>query len=158
MSTVFARLALPLAVVAVAIAAPLAGCPKATTPESQETQKNPTTATMHRLASELGGLEDTLAVSALDAVAVERAITSLNSLAVRAKGLERTSKAHPLVKEGMPSFVADIDAARIALQQQPPNAEPARLLARSCRACHALAVLPPSSSSSPSPRSSVAQR
>jgi hypothetical protein len=40
------------------------------------------------------------------------------------------------------------------LQQQPPNAEPARLLARSCRACHALAVLPPPSS----PLSSVAQR
>lgn len=150
MSTVVTRLA-----VAVAIAAPLAGCPQATTPQSLESKKNPTTATMHRLASELGGLEDTLAVSALDAVAVERAITSLNSLAVRAKGLERTNKAHPLVKEGMPSFVADIDAARIALQQQPPNAEPARLLARSCRSCHALAVLPPPSSP---PRSSVAQR
>ena len=151
MSIAFTRLA-----VAVAVAGLLGGCQRASTPESQETQKNPTTATMHRLASELGGLEDTLAVSSLDAAAVERAITSLNSLSVRAKALEGTSKAHPLVKEGMPSFVADIEAARIALQQQPPNAEPARLLARSCRSCHALAALPPASSSSS--RSSVAQR
>jgi hypothetical protein len=132
----------------VAVVMGLAACPTQTTPESMETKKNPTTATMHRLASELGGLEDTLAVSSLDAAAVERAIASLNGLSVRAKALEGTSKAHPLVKEGMPSFVADIEAARVALQQQPPNAEPARMLARSCRACHALAALTPSSSSS----------
>lgn len=147
MSTAVVRLAL-----AVAATATVSGCPKATTPESIEAKKNPTTATMHRLATELGGLEDTLAVSALDAAAVERAITSLNGLAVRAKGLEGTSKAHPLVKEGMPSFIADIEAARAALQQQPPDAEPARMLARSCRACHALAALPPP------PSSSLAQR
>jgi cytochrome c556 len=142
-----------LSLLVITVAAVL-GCPTQTTPESIETKKNPTTATMHRLATELGGLEDTLAVSALDAAAVERAITSLNGLAVRAKGLEGTSKAHPLVKEGMPSFVADIEAARAALQQQPPDAEPARMLARSCRACHALAALPPSSPSS----SALAQR
>jgi cytochrome c556 len=143
MSTVVARLAL-----AVAGTATLSGCPKATTPESIEAKKNPTTATMHRLATELGGLEDTLAISALDAAAVERAITSLNGLSVRAKALEGTSNVHPLVKEGMPSFVADIEAARAALQQQPPDAEPARMLARSCRACHTLAALPGSSSAS----------
>lgn len=151
MSATTRRLGLVAAIVA--LACTVGACPTQTTPESLETKKNPTTATMHRLASELGGLEDTLAVSALDAAAVERAITSLNSLSVRAKALEGTSKAHPLVKEGMPSFTADIEAARLALQQQPPNAEPARMLARSCRACHALAALPPSSSSS-----SLAQR
>jgi hypothetical protein len=104
---------------------------------------------MQALAADLGELQNTLTVSALDAGAVARATATLNALSSRAKGLQAKGlEAHPLVREGMPSFVDDVDAARAALQRQPPDPEPARMLAQSCRACHALAWLPPTSSSS----------
>lgn len=113
---------------------------------------------MQALASELGGLQDTLTVSALDPVAVERAIAGLNALSSRAKALQgKGTEAHPLVRAGMPSFVDDVESARAALQRQPPDPEPARMLAQSCRACHALASWSPPASS-PWSSTALAQR
>lgn len=50
---------------------------------------------------------------------------------------------HPLLgKGGLANFRADIQAARAALDRQPPDVQPARLLATSCRQCHAIAAAP----------------
>lgn len=129
--------------VVAAVAVVVTACEAAPPPQPPTSA---TSATMQALASDIGGLQDTLTVSALDAAAVERAIAGLNALSSRAKALQgKGVAAHPLVREGMPSFVQDVEAARAALQRQPPDAEPARMLAQSCRACHALALAPSSS-------------
>lgn len=53
------------------------------------------------------------------------------------------SQAHPLLGAGLPAFLADVEAARGALSKEPPDLEPARRLAASCRGCHGVAAWVP---------------
>lgn len=50
------------------------------------------------------------------------------------------SQAHPVLGAGLPAFLADVEAARGALAKEPPDLEPAKRLAASCRGCHGVAA------------------
>ena len=100
--------------------------------------------TMRALASDLAGLEEALAVPAITDVDRDRALGLLGSLEGRATTLAQNPEAtsrHTMLAAGLPAFRGAVDDARAALKRSPVDAGPARELAHSCRACHAVASL-----------------
>ncbi len=138
------------AMVVAALSGAVVGCTPVATPPP-----GPVSQAMRALALDLGSLEDALAVPALRDVDQIRALGLLDSIEARANALQHSPAAskHPILGTELPAFRSAVADARLALRRVPPEAAPARELARSCRACHAVAGLTPSSPSSPSPSS-----
>jgi hypothetical protein len=136
--------------VAAALSGAVVGCTPVATPPP-----GPVSQAMRALALDLGSLEDALAVPALRDVDQLRALRLLDSIEARANALQHSPAAskHPILGTELPAFRSAVADARLALRRMPPEAAPARELARSCRACHAVAGLTPPSAPSSSPSS-----
>ncbi|MCC7071711.1 MAG: hypothetical protein IT383_10325 [Deltaproteobacteria bacterium] len=53
---------------------------------------------------------------------------------------DANARAHPVLGAGLPTFLAEVQAAKRALEQAPPDVEPAKRLGASCRGCHGVAA------------------
>jgi hypothetical protein len=146
---------LPLLIaIALATALALAGCPLPNPPAVNSTAppdgahdglgKAPISAAMQAFASDVGALQGALAVARLTDSDRDRALSLLDGIDRRARALrDRPEFHHPVLEQGLPRFVADLEEARFALKKDPPDPGPAKNIAQSCRQCHAVAALQP---------------
>lgn len=130
---------------------PLVGCTGSRPPTSEpppslehvgDTQVK---SAMWRLARQTGALRDILETSQPPTPeAHEAASRLLTDMLGTVEHLEKDplTSPHPVLNAGLPAFRADIEAALQAVRSQPPQYEPAKRLASSCKRCHVVAARP----------------
>ncbi len=97
---------------------------------------------MARNTSALAELLGTAAAPSAADVAVARGLVDEVQKTASALAADQAARAHPVLGAGLPAFLADVEAARRALAKEPPDPEPAKRLAASCRGCHGVAARP----------------
>lgn len=95
---------------------------------------------MARNTSALAELLGTAAAPSDAELAQARRLVDEVHATASALAADATARAHPVLGAGLPAFVAEVDAAKGALDKVPPDPEPAKRLAASCRGCHGVAA------------------
>lgn len=98
---------------------------------------------MWSMVSNTSALSDLLGKAATPSAAeLEEARRLVDEVKKTAAALaaDPASRAHPILGTGLPAFLADVEASRLALAKEPPDVGPAMRLASSCRGCHGVAM------------------
>lgn len=98
--------------------------------------------TMQALAKDITRLQQVTGNASLDDEGRSAATTILTRLEKRIEDLQAggAAQGHPLIgARGLGDLLGDVELARVALRQTPPDPAPARNLSASCRGCHGIA-------------------